>query len=82
VLIDLGASVNVTNEFGAAPLKEALSIKAIEAVDVLKRAGAKPPPASRAAILPPCAAVAIAVLLSLPGIVIAMAGRSFILDSV
>jgi ankyrin repeat protein len=42
VLIDLGASVNVTNEFGATPLEEALSIKAMEAVDVLQRAGATP----------------------------------------
>src|SRR5690242_17230743 len=42
-LIDLGASVHVTNQFGATPLEEAMSIDAADAVAVLIRAGAAPP---------------------------------------
>jgi hypothetical protein len=52
VLIDLGANVNVTNEFGATPVEEARIAGANEAVEVLVRAGALAPrhtyvPASR-----------------------------------
>jgi hypothetical protein len=43
VLIDLGADVNVTNEFGATPVEEARVAGAIEAVEVLLRAGALAP---------------------------------------
>ena len=41
VLIDLGASVNVTNSFGSSPLDEAEFVSASEAADVLRRAGAE-----------------------------------------
>jgi ankyrin repeat protein len=40
LLIDLGASVQVTNEFGRSPLEEARLVGAEEAVAVLQRAGA------------------------------------------
>jgi ankyrin repeat protein len=41
-LIDLGASVNVTNKFGRTPLQEAKYIGASDVVAVLTRAGADP----------------------------------------
>ena len=41
-LIDLGASVHVTNEFGRSPLDEAAMVGAADAVAVLRRAGAVP----------------------------------------
>ncbi len=40
LLIDLGAEVNVKNEFGNSALKEAIQVEAKETVDVLKKAGA------------------------------------------
>lgn len=40
LLIDLGADVNVTNDFGASPLAEAVEVKAAKTIDVLRRAGA------------------------------------------
>lgn len=40
LLIDLGAKVNVTNDFGKTPLEEAESAEAKDAVIVLRRAGA------------------------------------------
>ena len=40
LLIDLGASVNVTNDFGASPLQEAVRVDAFEAAKVLRSAGA------------------------------------------
>jgi ankyrin repeat protein len=40
LLIDLGAHVNVTNEFGKTPLEEAELVGSADAVSVLKRAGA------------------------------------------
>jgi ankyrin repeat protein len=40
LLIDLGARVNVTNDFGATALEEAELAGATEAVAVLRRAGA------------------------------------------
>lgn len=43
VLIDLGADVNVTNQFGATPVEEARMSGANEAVEVLLRAGAVAP---------------------------------------
>lgn len=39
-LIDLGADVNVKNNFGASALQEALQVGAKETVQVLRRAGA------------------------------------------
>jgi ankyrin repeat protein len=40
LLIDLGADVNVKNEFGKTALEEAMQVKASETVAVLRRAGA------------------------------------------
>jgi ankyrin repeat protein len=40
LLIDLGAKVNVTNDFGKSPLEEAELAEATDAVTVLRRAGA------------------------------------------
>jgi ankyrin repeat protein len=40
LLIDLGAEVNVKNEFGASALEEAVQVEAKETVNVLRRAGA------------------------------------------
>lgn len=40
LLIDLGAEVNVTNEFGNTALEEAIQVKAAETVEVLRKAGA------------------------------------------
>src|SRR2546430_12483690 len=40
LLIDLGAEVNVKNEFGASALEEAMQVEAKETVEVLRRAGA------------------------------------------
>lgn len=40
LLIDLGAEVNVTNEFGDSALQEAIQVNAKETVEVLRRAGA------------------------------------------
>ena len=40
LLIDLGADVNVTNEFGDSALEEAMQVNAKETVEVLRRAGA------------------------------------------
>jgi ankyrin repeat protein len=40
LLIDLGAEVNVRNEFGSSALEEALMVKAAQTVAVLRRAGA------------------------------------------
>jgi len=42
LLIDIGASVNVTNEYGSSALEEALQVGASETVEVLRRAGATP----------------------------------------
>jgi len=39
LLIDLGAEVNVTNEFGASALQEAIRVEANETIEVLRRAG-------------------------------------------
>jgi hypothetical protein len=41
LLIELGADVNVTNEFGYSPLKEARQVNATQTVEVLERAGAR-----------------------------------------
>jgi ankyrin repeat protein len=41
LLIDLGASVNVTNDFGATPYQETQYSHAKKAREVLRRAGAK-----------------------------------------
>jgi len=40
LLIDLGADVNVKNEFGKSALEEAMQVEAKETVEVLRRAGA------------------------------------------
>jgi ankyrin repeat protein len=40
LLIELGAAVNVRNEFDASALEEAIRVDAKEAADVLRRAGA------------------------------------------
>src|SRR5687767_2797436 len=40
LLIDLGADVNVKNEFGASALEEAIKVGANETVEVLRRDGA------------------------------------------
>ena len=40
LLIDLGASVRVGNDFGASALSEAIKVGATETVAVLRRAGA------------------------------------------
>jgi ankyrin repeat protein len=42
LLIDLGAQVNVTNEFGASALEEAELAGAADAAATLRRAGARP----------------------------------------
>ena len=39
LLIDLGADVNVRNNFGKSPLQEAVQVGAAQTVDVLCRAG-------------------------------------------
>lgn len=43
VLIDLGAKVDVNNDFGDSALQEALQVNATAAVEVLRRAGATEP---------------------------------------
>jgi ankyrin repeat protein len=40
LLIDLGADVNVKNNFGASALEEAIQVDAKETVEILRRAGA------------------------------------------
>ena len=40
LLIELGADVNVMNDFGATALEEAIVVEAKETVEVLRRAGA------------------------------------------
>jgi ankyrin repeat protein len=47
LLIGLGAKVNVSNDFGASPLDEAMQVGAAEAIEVLRRAGAKHAPRLR-----------------------------------
>ena len=47
LLIDLGADVNAKNDFGASAIEEATLVGAKEAVEVLKRAGAKMTSANR-----------------------------------
>jgi hypothetical protein len=42
LLIDLGATVQVSNDFGASVLSEAIKVGAMETVAVLRRAGAVP----------------------------------------
>jgi len=39
LLIDLGADVNVRNNFGKSPLQEAIQVGATQTVEVLRRAG-------------------------------------------
>jgi len=39
LLIDLGADVNVKNEFGKSALEEAMQVEAKQTVEVLRRAG-------------------------------------------
>lgn len=45
LLIELGAEVNVTNEFGNSALQEAIQVEAAETIEVLRRAGAIEPAA-------------------------------------
>jgi len=40
LLVDLGADVNVKNEFGKSALEEAVQVEAKETIEVLRRAGA------------------------------------------
>ena len=40
LLINLGAEVNVKNDFGNSALEEAIKVEATETIDVLRRAGA------------------------------------------
>jgi len=40
LLIDLGADVNVRNNFGKSPLQEAIQVGAAQTVEMLRRAGA------------------------------------------
>jgi ankyrin repeat protein len=40
LLIDLGADVNVKNEFGNSAIEEAMQVEARETIEVLRRAGA------------------------------------------
>jgi hypothetical protein len=41
LLIELGAEVNVKNDFGKSALEEAVQVEATETINILRRAGAR-----------------------------------------